>query len=380
MNFTTIKNGVDTRLNIIHHDETGFYNITKTTKLIKEMMTSEADRKSPQPSRGPLVAHWTSNQKTKELFEACAIVLDYEVNDLKFEISNGPNDYRGTYVHPDLYDHFVAWIDPKYALLISNILKQFHKEANRKIIQEKDDKIDECIKKIDQQSQKIDQQSEQIAELLGYAKDTTQTLHEVQDDLTETKETVKIAKEYLQEKSFTSTKNPSDKNKHHYFAATTYLDDSRNQVVKFVSGQKCYVDKTIAKYVEQHNHKIIIKPFFNANGIDLRHNVNEEFMIRRAERVKEINVANDNKDREFNKQLLREINRFNKLNPDNKRSYISEKRKTPTVKAKNILVKFSKLSFVYTINPHLGFNEVLQIIIDVNNITQDSPMNSSDEE
>jgi hypothetical protein len=234
-------------------------------------------------------------------------------------------------------------------------------------------------RKISAQTHSADEENQRkIDELLGYAKETKETLHEVQDDLTETKEEVKIAKSYLQEKSFTSTKNPSDENKHHYFAATTFFDKDKNQVVKFVTGQKSYVQKTIDKNIEQSNHKSIIKPFYNANGIDLRQNVYEEFLIRRTERINEINQKNKTSDKEFNSQLMKEIKAYNKLNPDDKRIYMNEKRNTPMVKAKDVPVKFSKLSFTYTINPHIGFNEVLQIILDVNNITQDSPMCSDD--
>ena len=149
--------------------------------------------------------------------------------------------------------------------------------------------------------------------------------------------------------------------------------------MKFVSGQKSYVDKTINKNVDTLNHKISIKPFFNANGIDLRQNVYEEFGKRRSERIKEINAENAIQDRKFNKQLLKDVKAYNKANPDKKRIYLEEKKKTPAVKAKDILVKFTKLSFTYTINPHIGFNEVLQIIIDVNGITQESPLQSDEE-
>ena len=125
---------------------------------------------------------------------------------------------------------------------------------------------------------------------------------------------------------------------------------------------------------------MIVKPFYNANGIDLRQNVNDEFVLRRDERIKEINSSNKIKDAAFNKTLKKEITAHNKANPDNKRSYMSEKKTTPPIRNRDIAVKFTKLSFTYTINPHIGFNEVLQIIIDVNNITQESPLQSSGEE
>jgi hypothetical protein len=394
MEYTTIKNGVDARLSIICHNESGFYNITKTAKLVYKLKC-EVGRNSCQPTkpqqpsvqheRGPRVNQWFSNNQTKELFQACGKLLDYNADDLRIDVSTGPNDYRGTYVHPDLYDHFIAWIDPQYALLISMILKKYHAEANKKVMQEKDDKIDQLLydnktllNKLDKQSEKIDQQSDEIRELLGYAKQTTSTLHEVQDTLTETKEEIKLAKTYLEEKSFTSTKNPSDKKKHHYFGATTYFV-ADVQHVKFVSGQKSYVDRTIHNLIVNDKHKIIIKPFYNANGIDLRQNAHEEFGKRRSERIKHINIKNALVDLEFNENLKKEIRVYNKANPENKRRYSSEKQTTRVVKVGDISIKFSKLSFTYNPNPYITFVEVLQIIKDVNGITQESPLSSDTE-
>ena len=44
--FTILKNGVDERLEIIQHKETGYYNVTKTAKLIHTLkMENEAIEK-----------------------------------------------------------------------------------------------------------------------------------------------------------------------------------------------------------------------------------------------------------------------------------------------------------------------------------------------
>jgi hypothetical protein len=149
--------------------------------------------------------------------------------------------------------------------------------------------------------------------------------------------------------------------------------------VKFVTGQKSYVDKIIHQRQLNDNHKIIIKPFYNANGVDLRQNVFEEFEKRRNDRLKEINDENAKQDKAFNKALKKEIKIYNIDHPNKKRMYPDEKRVTPKVKKSDIPVKFSKLSFVYTINKYVGFNEVLQIILDINKITQDSPMTSDED-
>ncbi len=373
--FSILKNGIDSKLEIIHHDETGYYNITKTANLINNLKDENkglAGNPAKLKIRGKRVNDWLSNNSTRELIEECKIYSDS--GELVYELNAGTcNEYRGTYVHRYLYDQFLNWLDVKYAIRISRLLDDIHKEANKKIIKEKDDKIDRLEKK-------IDSQSEQIAELLGYAKETTETLHEVRDDLTETKEEVKIAKSYLEEKSFTSTLNPKNDKLHHYFAATTYTNSDDEQIVKFISGQKQYVDKMISKRVKEDNHQIIIKPFYQANGIDLRQNVHDEFIKRRAERIKKINEENALADKNFNDQLKRNIRDHNKQYPDDKRIYANEKRMTSKIKVKDISVKFSKLSFVYQINEHIKFDEILQIILDVNEITQESPMGSETEE
>ena len=92
-----------------------------------------------------------------------------------------------------------------------------------------------------------------------------------------------------------------------------------------------------------------------------------------------VNEKNSANDREFNEQLKIDIPKHNKVNPDNKRVFSAEKKKTPLVRIKDIPVQFSKLSFAYTPNPHMSFKEVLQIIIDVNEITQESPLQSDEE-
>ena len=396
--FTTLKNGIDARLEIIQHIETGFYNITKTAKLVNELKSSENGSAGipADPSKRP--NHWFSNESTKELLREC--LSQTKLTFVHYKLHHGTrNEFKGTYVHKLIYDQFLAWLDAKYAIKIAIILDEIHTKANERIIEKKnmlieikdkviyrkentnlslEEKIDRQNAKLDKQSKKLDRQSAEIAKLLGYAKNTKETLDEVQDDLTETKEEVKIAKSYLEEKSKVSTKNPTDESKHHYFAATTYLTET-SQVVKFTTGQKSYVDKTTSKFVSEDNHKLIVKPFYNANGIDLRQNVHEEFIKRRADRIKEINEYNAKCDNEFNQALKLEIPEHNKANPENKRMYSAEKKKTPLVRVKDISVKFNKLSFTYTINPYMGFNEVLQIIIDVNGITQESPLQSDEE-
>lgn len=214
MSFTTLTNGIDTRLFVIRHDESGFYNITKTASLVHKLKTNNAD------TRGPLVKDWCRTNAANILLNAAAEDLNMNVEDLMFEVKDGLYDHRGTYIHPDLYDHFIMWLDTGYAFKISHILKKIHADANRVALKEKDDKIDIL-------TAKIDAQSAQIAELLGYAKTTTQSLEVANEksDVLETKvdglsRQVNEVKNHLEEKSVVSTMNPSNQKLHHYALIT----------------------------------------------------------------------------------------------------------------------------------------------------------------
>jgi hypothetical protein len=56
-------------------------------------------------------------------------------------------------VHRLLYDHFLAWLDVKYAMKISIILDQIHQDANRKLLQAKDDAIQQLKDAIQKQGE-----------------------------------------------------------------------------------------------------------------------------------------------------------------------------------------------------------------------------------
>ncbi len=401
--FVTIVNGVDNRFSIIMNVETGYYNITKSATTCARVKAEENGvvGNSPQP-RGKITRDWFRNQTTQEQLQECAAMHSITVDDCKFIINErAENDYRGTYIHPMLYDPFMQWLDAKYAMRVSTILKMWHQDANRRVLQEKDDaiaglseqvsnlteQITDQTAQIAQQTRNFEEQKAQIEQLLGYAQSTTNTLDDVKDELTDTKnilietqEEVTTAKSYLEEKSYHSTKNPSNENLHHCFAATKYVKKNGDEVAKFVTGQRKYVVNTMNKYVEEDNHKIAVPMFYNANGIDLRQNAQEAFKLKRREVVKDYNdrVAADAK--AINIELLKEIRAHNKLHPENIRIYELEKLKPKKITVGAITVKFAKLQFTYTQNEYMSFDEVLKVILDTNRSTQSSPMDSSDSE
>ena len=159
--FATLKNGIDSRLEIIQHLETGFYNITKTAKLIHELKIAENGSVGNPTNPIKLARHWFLNSSTKDLIQEC---LDQTHLDfVHYKLHAGTrNAFKGTYVHELLYDHFLAWLDAKYAIKISVILKDIHTQANRKIIEDKNCLIQQLRSDIQSQSAQISQQSAEI--------------------------------------------------------------------------------------------------------------------------------------------------------------------------------------------------------------------------
>lgn len=381
--FTIITNGIDNRIQIIRHDETGFYNITKMTKIINRLKKSDEKVELDKQPRGiPLGSskldthHWFANIDTKILINACLEETGLEY--VQYELAAGtPKRFAGTYVHRYLYDHFMSWLDKRYVLKVSIILDKLHKEANAKIIAEKDDKIDKL-------SAKIDKQSEEIHKLLGYAKDTKDSLDDVKDELTETKEElvdtkeeVTIAMNHLTDKSHTSTMNPSNEFKHHYFAVSSFVKSDGVKVLKLISGQKSYMTTTIQQYIDD-GHEIIIPMFYNANGIDLRNNCKPAFKEFRKNRLKEINEANKESVKQFNKSLDKEIRKHNRENPNNKRIYTKEKQSYRRILIRDIPIECGSSIIEYSDNKYITFEELIDLIKRVNHITQKNPL--SDDE
>jgi len=189
----------------------------------------------------------------------------------------------------------------------------------------------------------------------------------------EANENIEIAKTYLVAKSRDSTMNPKNDSLHHHFAATKFVVDGV-RVVKFTTGIKSYVVKTINDYIKKKGHELALEPFYNANGFDLRQNCKTEFSKARKQRIQEINKRNKEADRKHNKVLDIDIRKHNKANPDNKRNYHDEKHTSKKVCLCDISVKFALLTFKYVENPHMSFDEVFHIVVETNRNTQESPL------
>ncbi len=423
--FSILKNAVDSNIEIIRHDESGFYNITKIAKLVNELKrmdvekevariratsekesdensdaagipaTSEKESDENNDAHGiPCAAEkesnetddvpgipgtsqkrkdifdWIRNKTTKELVESCKNITG--LDEVMFELKAGvPTRFAGTYVHRYLYEHFMFWLDGDYAMKASMIIDMHQQEANKIEVDSLKATIKELMDTVKKQG--ADNKS-RMEQLLTYAEDTKEQLDDVQNDLTETKEEVSTVRQHLANKSYTSTKNPKKPGLHRHFAATTYTKQDKTQMIIFTTGAKDYVDDTVSTLVKSGGHAVIIPPFYNANGFDLRHNSQTKFMEFRKIRVAKLNKKIAYADKLFNDKLKLAIQAHNRKNPGNKRSFIDEKQKTKKILIKDIDIKFNLLTVKYVPNPYITFAEVANIVVQTNKETQASPV------
>ncbi len=195
MSFTTIKNGVDERLTIIRHDESGFYNITKTARLIHKLKNANSESAPSDSAISKQIEDWLSNIDTTRLFDGLATFLNQSVDSLKFEITSGSYEHRGTYVHPKIYDLFVAWLDPDYTWRISDILEKILVNANRVLQDEEARRHEEARRRHDEEARhRREEHRRQIDELLEYAKKTSDDIGSIKNKVVDIKNNAAVIK------------------------------------------------------------------------------------------------------------------------------------------------------------------------------------------
>lgn len=73
------------------------------TKLSKAYLAKSGKRRD--------ISEWLSNKDTKEVLESVSGLTGYPVERLVITIKTGPNEHRGTYIHPDLVPSFTSWLE-----------------------------------------------------------------------------------------------------------------------------------------------------------------------------------------------------------------------------------------------------------------------------
>ncbi len=373
--FSILKNGIDERLEIIRDNESGFYNITKIAKKIKNLLEIDATenhadlefqtagennpntqnigsvRILTDPSKHKYSKHWFLNDSTKSLISECMKQTGLETVYYKL-VKGVDNNFKGTYVHKLLFDHFLAWLEPRYAIKISIILDNIHQDANRKLFQEKDNAIDRLEQAIQKQSEEAkvrdEAQNSKIDQLLDYGNKITKqnadliertdhlqlTADLTQEDLDKSLLYNKEILNHLVDKSYKSTINPEDPKLITHFGAFKPIDPDDTKTI-LTRGQLKRVNAVKKMYADTHT--MIINTTFNANTINLIINAKQHYVRERNQYIDQYNSDI----REYNDQLKNEIKSYNKKNKQTPRIYDDEKR--PKLQVKDIPITFNSV-------------------------------------
>ncbi len=64
-------------------------------------------------------AHYAENKGTQEFLAALATSIGIPMDRLTRTVKTGPNESRGTWIHPRVAMHFAQWVSPKFAVAVS---------------------------------------------------------------------------------------------------------------------------------------------------------------------------------------------------------------------------------------------------------------------
>ena len=127
---TTYSWGTYGSFRIILRNSDGYVN---GTQLIREATVFENERRTKSGRKllsKLLMADWMRNETTKELTETLNLVMGIPISGfierVKGNGENGERFLQGFYVHPKLVNSLTTWVSPSYALIVADIMEEYH--------------------------------------------------------------------------------------------------------------------------------------------------------------------------------------------------------------------------------------------------------------
>jgi len=110
----------------------GYVNATKFCNEISHLMMLEFKerKKEDKNLKKPPKKHARKFFRLDCWKEICA--EHNEIQTHEYEISDVPNAFKGTFIHPDLIHYVVHWASPKYAKRVSQIMNEINRRAHLK--------------------------------------------------------------------------------------------------------------------------------------------------------------------------------------------------------------------------------------------------------
>jgi KilA-N domain len=143
--FAVLKNGIDSRMNIIRHNDTEFYNITKGIEML-----SRTNEYTPRLTLSQLF----DEEDIKQMIAACKEITKLET--VLFEVKSGTDQqFMGVYVHHVLYNYFLWFLNTDYAVKMCKVADDsFQKiQEEERLINQMADQLNAKIKQLEMANQ-----------------------------------------------------------------------------------------------------------------------------------------------------------------------------------------------------------------------------------
>lgn len=254
--------------------------------------------------------NWLRNESTKELFKCVYKSPQNRGGDNCVKIMNGPNEYRGTYIHKDLAIHLASWISPQYAIKVAKIIWEYNAEElyneKRKLelaLDEKEYTIKDLkrdIKKLEEKNKKIYRASKKLLNKLESTNDKLERTENKVDDL-------KTQNNRLEDKITKLCETNAPKSAlfkdHHCFVIinTNEEDELCYRAIKVKNKDK---NRTISNY---EGCNIVLDIKYNPNPINLWDRIKEKLQDNIIVRRSSFGLDMDYSE----KELIRDVKRIN---------------------------------------------------------------------
>ncbi len=381
--FVEISDIVNDKIKIVIDNETGFMNATKTLGQFYDCYKAGKDATRKE------VGAWPRLKAAKQLIESvktkCGIeeplyVLDKDI----------PDEYKGTYMQPMLYDSFLMWIDSDYAFDVICAIRKFHEDTLATITNEyicaKDviigigDAISELTGSTDgypsgngTQDMNCNEVEEflvsEISKVVSMLREQSLLPAESKkpSSTTAPKTTAKTKKPSPKQKPMASPDSKSSKTKASNYVCYEYEsvseDGKKCHNLALMAGTRGSVLSAMKKLDNDADHewKEVISMYVEDSAA-LRNGIKSRITDHKAMIVKRVNDERTAAVAKLNDALKAEIKEHNKANPDDKRAFKDEKHTVKKMSVKDIPIQATVRSSTYIENEYVSYEEYLDLI------------------
>tara|TARA_B100000949_G_scaffold186707_1_gene169023 strand:+ start:1113 stop:2093 length:981 start_codon:yes stop_codon:yes gene_type:complete len=100
-------------------------------------------------SAGKKLEAWNRLKSTQSYKKDLAEVMGIDMTSLSYEVSSGPREVWGTYLHPDLVIQLANWCSNQYGILMTRVMREYHGREAKKLLAAREGELENSYTIID---------------------------------------------------------------------------------------------------------------------------------------------------------------------------------------------------------------------------------------